>query len=229
MTGLQFRQGRRNKHWTQQKAAARLGVSQPYLALMESGKRRVPERLARRAARLYTLSPTLLPWSADWAEAPPWSGQELAAALAGLGYPGLAWVRPARKRNPAEVLLAALSCDDLESRLAEALPWLVLRYPDLDWEWLVPAAKTQDLQNRLGFVTALARRLAAQQGDQELAALLARQESRLDGARLVREDTLCHRSLSEAERRWLRENRPVEARQWNLLTDLSPQHLSYAV
>jgi len=196
---------------------------------MESGRRRVPEKLARRAARLFQLSPALLPLSADWAEAPPWTGQELASALGGLGYPGLAWVQPARRKNPAEVLLAALSCDDLESRLAEALPWLVLRYPDLDWELLVPAAKTRDLQNRLGFVTALARRLAAQRGDQELAALLARQESRLEAARLVREDTLCHRSLSEVERRWLRENRPAEARHWNLLTDLSPQHLRHAV
>jgi len=138
-------------------------------------------------------------------------------------------MKPVRTKNPAEVLLAALSCDDLESRLTEALPWVALRYPDLDWSRLVPAAQTRNLQNRLGFVTTLARRLAEARGDSEAAALLAEPEARLDEARLAREDTLCHRSLSEAERRWLRENRPPEARHWNLLTDLSPEHLRYAV
>jgi hypothetical protein len=44
----------------------------------------------------------------------------------------------------------------------------------------------------------------------------------------MREDTLCHESMTEAERRWLRERRPEEARHWNLLTGLVPEHLSYA-
>lgn len=229
MTGLQLRQGRTMRRWTQHQAALRLGVSQPYLALMEGGRRRVPERLARKGARLYQLSPVVLPLPAPWEPAPRWSEQELAESFAGLGYPGLAWLRPARSKNPAEVLLAGLSCDDLESRLVEALPWVVLRYPDLDWDWLVAAAKAHNLQNRLGFVTALARRLAEQRSDPGAAALLVQQVAGLDRARLVREDTLCRSSLSEAERRWLRENRPPEARHWNLLTDLSPEHLSYAV
>lgn len=45
--------------------------------------------------------------------------------------------------------------------------------------------------------------------------------------RLVRENTLCHNSLTEAEKRWLRENRSAEAEYWNLLTDLSAKHLKY--
>ncbi len=209
-------------------AAAKLRVSQPYLALMENGDRRVPEKLARRAARLYGLSLTVLPVETDWSEAPHCEGQDVAAYLAGLGYPGLAYLRPAKKKNPAEVLFAALNCDDLESRLTEALPWVVLKYPDLDWNWLVTAAKTHNLQNRLGFVTSMGRRLAEQQGNQSVARSLGQHEAVLERARLVHEDTLCHPSLSEAERHWVRENRPAEARHWNLLTDLSPEHLSYA-
>jgi transcriptional regulator with XRE-family HTH domain len=229
MTGRQLHQGRQKKRWTQQQAAAKLGVSQPYVALMESGSRRVPERLARKAARLYELSPAVLPLQTGWGETSRCEAQALAAHLASLGYPGFAYFRPPNKRrNPAEVLFAALRCDNLESRLTEALPWIVLHYPDLDWKWLVTAAKTKDLQNRLGFVIALARQSADEAGNGTIGALLRQQEATLDRARLVREDTLCRESLSDAERRWVRANRPAEARHWNLLTDLSLEHLSYA-
>ncbi len=228
MTGQDLRDGRQKRGWTQQVAAAKLGVSQPYLALMERGERRVPARLARNAARLYGLSLTALPVESNWSDAPHCNEQDMAAYLAGLGYPGLAYLRPAKKRNPAEVLFAALSCDDLESRLTEALPWVVLEYPDLDWNWLVRAAKVQNLQNRLGFVTSMGRRLAEQDGKESVATALRQNELALDKARLVHEDTLCHASLSEAEKRWVREHRSAEAHHWNLLTDLSPEHLSYA-
>src|SRR5260370_1352321 len=127
---------------------------------MENGDRRVPGKLARRAAHLYGLSLIVLPVETDWSEPPQCEGKDVAACLAGLGYPGLAYLRPAKKKNPAEVLFAALNCDELESRLTEALPWVVLEYPDLDWNWLVTAAKTHNLQNRLGFVTSVSRRLA---------------------------------------------------------------------
>ena len=229
MTALQLREGRKNKGWTQQEAAARLGVSQPYLALMERAERDIPEKLARKAAHLYRLSSVVLPVSADSRKVPKLGQVELAACLAGLGYPGLGYLKPARKnKNPVEILLAALNSDDLESRLAEALPWVVCEYPDLDWKWLVTAAKTHDLQNRLGFVIVLARQLAQRLGKSCLAQLLAEQEAVLELARLAREDTLARPSLSEAEKRWLRENRPVEARHWNLLTDLSIAQLAYA-
>lgn len=58
--------------------------------------------------------------------------------------------------NPAAVVLEALLQKDLETRLAEALPWVLLTYPDLHWSWLVRHAKLQDAQNRLGFLVALA-------------------------------------------------------------------------
>ena len=36
--------------------------------------------------------------------------------------------------------------------MAEALPWLVMTYANLDWDWLVPQVKALDLQNKAGFV-----------------------------------------------------------------------------
>jgi hypothetical protein len=130
--------------------------------------------------------------------------------------------------NPAEILLSALSAKDLDSRLVEALPWVMLNYPDLDWQWLMTAAKAHDLQNRLGFVTSVARRLAEMNGEGAKAALLSRRETELEQSRLEREDTLCHDSLTESEKRWLRERRSEDAKRWGLLADLSPEHLSYA-
>ncbi len=47
MSGNELRELRRKRGWTQMEAAKRLGVSQPYLALLESGKRHLDERLRR--------------------------------------------------------------------------------------------------------------------------------------------------------------------------------------
>ena len=127
------------------------------------------------------------------------------------------------------LLLSALGNDNLESRLVEALPWVVLKFPNLDWRWLTQAARMRDLQNRLGYVTSVARRLAELRGEREKAALLATEESALERSRLAREDTLCHESLTDAEKKWLRKNRPPEARHWRLLTDLSPERLDHAI
>jgi hypothetical protein len=68
----------------------------------------------------------------------------------------------------------------------------------------------------------------AEKHDAEAASRLGDVNDLLDHARLAREDTLCQRSLSEAERRWLRQERPAIARHWNLLTDLDVEHLPYA-
>jgi hypothetical protein len=89
-------------------------------------------------------------------------------------------------------------------------------------------AKMRDAQNRLGFLVTLGRQIAGKRGDGAAAARLRKVEQALDRARLVREDTLCQESLSEAERRWLRRKRSREARHWNLLTDLDSGSLPYA-
>lgn len=151
----------------------------------------------------------------------------LAFDLAALGYPGFAHLEPRRKRSPGEVMLSALEVVNLDSRVVEALPWVLLQYPDLDWRWLVREARSNELQNRLGFLTSLARRVAEASGLLQTAKQLREWEAVLERARLLREETLCHDSLTQAERTWLRSNRSKEAEYWNLLTDLSPEHLRH--
>ena len=229
MQSSDLSQGREKRGWTQAQAAARLQVSQSYLSRLEQGRRPVPERLARRAVKLFQLPATAQPLVAGNYEIAALTQAMLAAQLAALGYPGLAYQTPRRAPdNPAAVLLAALSCEHLEIRLAEALPWVVWRYPEMDWRWLVNAAKLRDCQNRLGFIVGLARQLAEQAGESDKAALLAQTETTLARSRLAREDTLCRQDLSATEQTWLREHRPAEAVFWNLLTDLSAPQLAYA-
>jgi hypothetical protein len=130
--------------------------------------------------------------------------------------------------NPAEVLLAALRQDSLESRLTEALPWVVLKYPELDWDWLVERAKVHDVQNRLGFVVAMARQLAERGQNKAVSSRLLALEGKLSRSRLADEGTLCHESMTQAERKWLRAHRSEGASAWNLLTDLKAEDLPYA-
>lgn len=221
--------GRLAKGLSQTEAAARLKVSQPYLAMLESGHRRLTPDIARRAMKVYDLPPTTLPHSELNVPRNRTAPEALARDLAALGYPGFAYLRPRnwKAKNPGEVLLTALAHEDLESRLVEALPWLVLTYWPLDREWLVREAKLLDLQNRLGFVVTLTRRLAERAGDQPRAQALQDLERVLGRSRLAREDTLCRASLPEAERRWLAEHRPEEARHWNVLTDWTADAFRY--
>jgi transcriptional regulator with XRE-family HTH domain len=229
MTGTQLKAEREKKGWTQETVCSLLGVSQPYLSQLEKGNRRVTERLARLAAELYEASPVLLPLRSSPETFGYSNSDRLAQEFAALGYPGFSYLRESLSpKNPAEVLVSALQTNDLDSRLTEALPWMLLTFPGLDWRWLVSAAKLLDLQNRLGFVTTVARRLAEREGDHSKAALFREKEELLERSRLARQDTLCHDSLTVSERRWLLENRPNDARHWELLTDLSPEHLNYA-
>jgi hypothetical protein len=99
----------------------------------------------------------------------------------------------------------------------------------MDWTWLTSNAKLRDRQNRLGFVVELARRAAGQRGDSDLEQRLASRVAALEPSRLAREDTLCKQSMTRAERAWLRIHRPKTAEHWNLLTDLSLEHLPHVV
>jgi hypothetical protein len=92
----------------------------------------------------------------------------------------------------------------------------------------VKAAKVNDLQNRLGFITGVARRIAESKGDLKTALKLKRHEAELERSLLVREDTLCNDTMTNAERKWLEIHRPEEARHWRLVTNLSPEHLRYS-
>lgn len=228
MTGSDLKGARERKGWSQGETASRLGISQPYLSLLEKDFRPVPEKLARKAVTALRLSPTRLPVETGWKTVKEKSENVLAADVAALGYPGFSHVKGRRKRNPAEVLLSALSARDLNSRLTEALPWILLKYSDLDWQSLMKEAKVRDLQNKLGFLISVARKLAEKQGQSEKAELLRSKAALLERSRLLLEDTLCHDSLTKTERAWLKSSRSQEAKYWRILTDLTPEHLSYA-
>jgi transcriptional regulator with XRE-family HTH domain len=227
MTHAQLKAGRLETALTQVQAALRLGVSQPYLSQLERGERPITPELVRSAATLYRLPATALPIPKSVPHRIRANPDTLARQLSGLGYPGFAHLRHA-KANPAAVLLEALVHEDLEVRLVESLPWVVLTYPDMDWTWLIREVKLRDTQNRLGFVVAIARDLAAVR-PRFRAALprisLAAQE--LERARLAREDTLCRESMPPAEREWLVTTRSSLARHWNLLTGLTADQLSH--
>ena len=224
VSGAELRAARQRRRWTQVRAAVRLGVSQAYLSLVETGRRPVSRRLFARLRREYALRPTAWPFL-DFETC---DARCLAEALASLGYPGFGYLRPRRRLNPAQVLLIAVKQDRLESRAAAALPWVVAAYPDLNWNWLVDRAKVADCQNRLGFVVSLARQLAVRRHDDDAARGLSDVVQRLELSRLAREDSLGQADMTDTERRWLRLYRSDEARRWNLLTDLSVEHLRYA-
>lgn len=224
----QLKAGRLRATLTQKQAAERLGVSQPYLSQLEKGERPVTAELASAATTLYRLPATALPLPDTLADEPDTDDALLARQLSGLRYPGFAHLRP-RKANPAAVILAALVRTDLETRLAEALPWVLMTYPDLDWSWLIRHTKLRDVQNRLGFLVAMAKGLTADRPEYHTAfTRLCAAEQQLERARLARQDTLCRESMPNAERHWLESNRSPLARHWNLLTGLTADQLSYA-
>ncbi len=228
MTGKEFMLARRQRGWTQCDAAARLGVSQTYVALLERDKRHFPPRLVRKAVTLFGMSPSALPLSQRAS-----TETELTRQLSALGYPGFAHVHPARRRNPAEVLLAALGKDNLEARVAEALPWLLLQYGAMSEEckeWMVKQARLLGLTNRLGFTVTLAKQVAERKGEtsSDVYQALAQLERELFRTRLAEPDTFCQGHLSQRQREWMENARPEAARQWNLLTNWQPEHLQYA-
>ena len=204
---------------TQQVLAAKLGVSQGYVSLLEAGARPVPRRLHQKLVRVLAMGPGALPVE----EVPrPLTGVGVESALGALGYPGFTHVR-GRPMNPAGLVLRALLSNELDARLVEGLVWVLRRHPDLDWPWLVPKAKQHDLQNRLGFLVECAN--AARQRRSEDTGLLAKWADVLARSRLDRDDALATTGLLDSERRWLLANRSPMAKQWRVLTTLDPERV----
>jgi len=229
VTGQELESYRRARKWTQARAAEALGVSQTYLSLLENGRRQVSKNLQNRMVRVFGLSPTEVPTAISLSDARRVSDDQLASELAALGYGGFSHLKRSQRKNPVDVLLAALNSDRRDRRLVEALPWVVLEYPELDWGKLIPAARAMNLQNRLGFVTNVARRIAEHRHDLRTASQLKKCEAELERSLLVREDTLCNETMTNAERKWLKAQRPRAAKDWRLLTDLSPANVNYYV
>jgi transcriptional regulator with XRE-family HTH domain len=227
MTAGQWKTGREKTGLTQVVAAHSLNVSQPYLSQLETGLRVANADLARKAAKLYELPPTVLPLP-DPFDVRGGSPDDLQRKLASLGYPGFEHLRSRTVSNPAEVVLGAVVKRDLDTRLVEALPWVLSTYTDLNWEWLRDRAKWNNAQNRLGYLVHLAEQTArAWPGRQGAVQVLSRWEKELEEARLAREGTLCRDSMPESERTWLRSNRPEAAVHWSLLTGLTAEQLPY--
>ena len=228
MTDQELKRARVAKNWTQKDAASHLGMSQCYLSFLETGRRAVPDKMAQRFLLEYEMPATVLPLpspgSSDLGASVEW-----ARCLGALGYPGFSYLKAQPDRNPAEFLVDALMQPDLDSRVAKGLPWLVFKYTNMNWNWLVKSAKLHDLQNRLGFTVTLARQALEKLRVNEGVPALVHCEALLERSRLAREDTFCHDSLTETEKRWLRDKRSPDAQRWNLLTDLTVEQLTYAV
>jgi len=225
MTGTELKSARKASSWTQAHAAVRLGVTQAYLSMVERGERAVSSELARRTVEVLEVPATALPLAEYHTRTHDVGFFQ--AMLGSLGYPGFAYLRGSARQNPTELLMEALDSDNLDSRVTEALAWLPLAYPHLNWDWLTANAKLRDRQNRLGFVVALARQAAERDGSSRLEADLAARVAKLEPSRLAKEDTLCRESMTRAERAWLREHRPKLAEHWNLLTDLTVEQLDH--
>lgn len=191
--------------------------------MLERERRNLPETMVSGVLRAFEVSPLALPLHGE----DLWGEVDLPDELAALGYPGFPRSRRRAQWNPAELLLAGLTRSDLERRVAEALPWLALAYYQMDWAWVTREAKLHDLQNHLGLVVTLAARLAEKKRDPAVRDLVSL-EGRLRPSMLARRHTFCHESMTQAERRWLEENSSAQAKQWNLLSDLAPEHLPHA-
>jgi len=226
MTGNDLQSVRLASSLTQTEAAAKLGVTQAYLSMVERGRRAVSVELASRLRKAFDVPPTLLPLGPyrRTARSADWFKEQLGA----LGYPGFAYLRGKPEANPAQVLMDALDTEDLDPRVTEGLPWIPVAYPKMDWDWLISNAKAHDRQNRLGFVVDLARKVAQKKNNPWVERELDECLRTLDRSRLARLDTLCYESMTRAEHRWLRDHRTDAAAHWNLLSSLTPDQLDHA-
>jgi hypothetical protein len=154
------------------------------------------------------------------------SDDQLAADLGALGYPGYSYLQ-SQLRNPAEVLFDALDRPDLEARLVEALPWLPLQYPNMNWSRLTLEAKVRNRQNRLGFVVALAASVARKQAKRDVARRLSKVVETLEEARLAKTDTLCQESWPLSQRKFAHKQRSALAAHWKLDTRLTEENLAH--
>jgi len=222
MTGQTLRQARTDVGMSQVEAAAQLGVSQTLLSLMEKGERSVTPAVAQRAVTHLHATPELLPVSTKTRH----SDDQLAADLGALGYPGYGYLR-SQPRNPAEVFFDALDRPDLDARLVEALPWLPLRYSNMDWNWLTTQAKVHNRQNRLGFVVALSAKVAKKHAKRDVVKRLSQVVKTLEEARLAKTDTLCQESWPPSQRKFAHNQRSVLAAHWKLDTRLTEENLAY--
>lgn len=217
MTGASVRALRVDLGLTQAEAARRWGLSQAYVSLVEQGRRPVPDRLVA------AVGPLVLPARQQGLLV----ATELAVALGNLGYPAFRYLANGRTPDPAAVVLEVLRAGDASPRVVRALPWVLAHHPDLDWPRLLTQVKALTLQNALGFLTGLARRLARREGKTAVVDRLLAVERELEDVRLVKERSLGRR-LADAEARHVRAQRSALARRWRVLSELTVDDVAAA-
>ena len=193
---------------SQSEYAALLGVSQPYLSLLESNVRPLTPKLLEKLSQRF--KPTDLPLELSETEL---DDDTLANTLGALGYPGFAHLTHAPKLNPAVLVLECLRKANLDVRVLEALPWFLGHYEDLNLEWLTSQAKLRNLQNRVAFLSALSNEVHPRPH-------LNRLLTKLEPARLAAEQTLANDKMPATLRAWMRQERTPLAAHWNVLTKL---------
>lgn len=232
MNGEHLLNARLNKNWEQLEAAEKLKVSQPYLSLLEAGKRPVTEKIARRAVRIFNLPPTVLPLdtNSNAAKTKTKNADFLDLQLAALGYPKFSYLKKnkkLKKLNPAIILITALQTNDLGSRTLEALPWLIFNFAEMNWEAVVKEAKLSDAQNKFGFLISLAYEKARQLNSENKKQIFKELLLKLEKSKLYKENSFKRNSLTKAEHNWLKKNRSKQARVWRVLTDLTIDNLVF--
>jgi transcriptional regulator with XRE-family HTH domain len=207
-------------------AAKKLGISQPYLSLLESGKREITEKIALRAVKMFRLPPTSIPPKFNFEDSQPVSNEILREDIAALGFADFAgFKKKTRHKNPADVLFQAISKDNLDSETLKALPWLIVEFYDLKWEDVVKACKLNNLQNRLGFLISLAINIAVKKGEFKKASSLSTIIAELEKSKLFREEYLCNSSPTPDEQTRFKSKRSKEAESWRIFTDLNIEDL----
>jgi hypothetical protein len=85
--------------------------------------------LASKAAQVFAVPPTALPLGVYQGRPPRWI--PLRVAFGSTRVPGIRSSCGGGEMNPTELLMDGLDSEDLDPRVAEALPWLPARYPKL--------------------------------------------------------------------------------------------------
>lgn len=227
----EIRQYRGHLMLSQAQLAHALGVTQAYISQLERGKRPVSTKLAVKLAGLpdlRRLPATVFPEDTAGLDR---IDADFAADLGAMGYPGFASPGERAPKNPAAVIVGILKRRQVAPGVMAAIPWLLLRFPDLNTSWLIDQARLNNLQNRLGFLTDLAIEiaetyLAAGRFDEAHLLKLEEMRGHLEDSRLAKDDTLA-RPLSPSERQFFEENRSETARHWNLLTGLTKETLPF--
>ena len=164
----------------------------------------------------------------------------LEKALAVLGYPGFAYLTAYLQFetgskdafDPGELIRWAITQNVINTRVTEALPWLIAAYAtQINWEKLIGSAQQQKVQNRLGYLASLALQLVeSKQTLSRPEARLLLQESllRLQGIQQPQEQTLMNEEIGPVMRNWVIGNRPPEAAKWHILTTITTDDLQHA-